>query len=115
MGGSMSPLHRCIDFCSRVLDVAYTVCVRGSFAAWGRGSRIARRARLVSPQLIAVGSGVSIGESAWLNAKDERADAKPTLRIGDGVYIGRFVQINAWRSVVIGDRALIADRVFISD
>lgn len=37
------------------------------------------------------------------------------LSIGDGAYIGRFVQINAWRSVTIGSNVLIADRVFISD
>jgi acetyltransferase-like isoleucine patch superfamily enzyme len=39
----------------------------------------------------------------------------PTLRIGDGSYIGRLVQINALRSVDIGENVLIADRVFISD
>jgi acetyltransferase-like isoleucine patch superfamily enzyme len=111
----MSPLHRFIDFCSRVLDGAYTVCVRGSFAAWGAGSRIGRSARLVSPQLIAVGRGVLIGRFAWLNAKDDRGDGQSTLEIGSGSYIGRFVQINAWRSVVIGEHAMIADRVFISD
>ena len=74
-----------------------------------------RGAKLDSPHLIAVGTGVSIGQYAWLNAKDDRSTGTPTLHIGDGAHIGRFVQINAWRSVNIGKRALIADRVFISD
>jgi acetyltransferase-like isoleucine patch superfamily enzyme len=50
-----------------------------------------------------------------LNAKDDRGDGSQTLIIGDGTYIGRLVQINAWRSVAIGSNVLIADRVFISD
>jgi acetyltransferase-like isoleucine patch superfamily enzyme len=50
-----------------------------------------------------------------VNAKDDRGDGAPTLRIGDGTYIGRFAQINAWRNVDIGDHVLRADRVFISD
>jgi len=46
---------------------------------------------------------------------DDRKDGMPTLRIGDGTYIGRFAHINAWRNVRIGRDVLIADRVFISD
>lgn len=56
-----------------------------------------------------------MGEHAWLNAKDDRRDGQPTLRIGDGSYIGHYCQINAWREVSIGKDVLIADRVFISD
>jgi acetyltransferase-like isoleucine patch superfamily enzyme len=89
--------------------------MRSHFAAWGPRSRLGRGAKLVEPQLIDVGGDVVLGEYAWLNAKDERRDRRPTLRIGDGTSIGRFAQINAWRSVTIGRNVLIADRVFISD
>jgi acetyltransferase-like isoleucine patch superfamily enzyme len=65
--------------------------------------------------LVHVGGDVVLGVYAWLNAKDDRCDRLPTLRIGDGTSIGRFAQINAWRSVTIGRNVLIADRVFISD
>lgn len=99
----------------RVANRAYTLAMRGSFAAWGSGSRLGRGARLVEPRLVCVGSRVTIGEQAWLNAKDDRGDGQPTLRIGDGTYIGRLVQINAWRQVEIGHDVLIADRVFIGD
>jgi acetyltransferase-like isoleucine patch superfamily enzyme len=108
-------LHTLMDIADRMLNQTHTMVVRGSFAAWGRGSRIGRGARLVAPHLVHVGSGVMVGEGAWLNAKDDRGDGAPTLHIGDGTYIGRLVQINAWRNVTIGRQVMIADRVFISD
>jgi acetyltransferase-like isoleucine patch superfamily enzyme len=62
-----------------------------------------------------VGSRVCIGEHVWLNAKDERKTMEPTLVIEDDAYIGSFVQINAWRRVLIGKQVLVGDRAFISD
>lgn len=97
------------------LDLFHTLIVRGSFAAWGSRSRIKRGAKLDNPHLIEVGSDVTIWECAWLNAKDDQAGNVPTLSIGDGTFIGRLVQINAWRRVRIDQNVLIADRVFISD
>jgi acetyltransferase-like isoleucine patch superfamily enzyme len=102
-------------FLGRLIDRINTIIVRGSFAAWGPRSRIGRGAKLIAPYLIRVGADVVMGEQVWLNAKDDRGNSKPTLSIGDGTYIGRFVQINAWRDVTIGNNVLIADRVFISD
>lgn len=99
----------------RVLSISFATAARSKFSAWGPRSQLGRGARLVGPELIQVGAGVFFGEQAWLNAKDERGDGKPTLRIGNSTHIGRFVQINAWRSVDIGTNVLIADRVFISD
>lgn len=99
----------------KVLTRCYTIVMRGSFAAWGPRSRLGRGAKLVGTQLVHVGGDVTIGEHAWLNAKDDRGDGMPTLRIGDGTYIGRFSQINAWQQVIIGNNALIADKVYISD
>src|SRR4029079_6376425 len=108
---SMSPLHRMLRLGQRLLDYAYVLCVRGSFASWGAGSRIGRGARLVGPHLVQVGSRVMLGPFLWLNAKDDRCDGTPTLRIGDDCYLGRFTQINAWRSVMICSDVLIGDRV----
>lgn len=99
----------------RALTLLYTLAVRGQFAGWGAGSRLGRGSRLVGAQFVRVGSRVHLGERTWLNAKDDRGDGQPTLSIGDGSYMGRFGQINAWRSVTIGRDVLIADRVFISD
>jgi acetyltransferase-like isoleucine patch superfamily enzyme len=110
-----NPIRMVLGAIDRAMTYAYTLAMRNSFAAWGARSRLGRHAKLVEPRLIHVGDGVSLGEGAWLNAKDERGDGKPTLRIGDATSIGRLVQINAWRSVTIGRSVLIADRVFISD
>jgi acetyltransferase-like isoleucine patch superfamily enzyme len=93
----------------------HTRLMRGRFASWGPGSQLEPPSKLVSPHLVSVGKGAHICEHAWLNAKDDRGDGKPTLRIGDSAYIGRFAHINAWRDVTIEDDVLIADRVFVSD
>jgi acetyltransferase-like isoleucine patch superfamily enzyme len=93
----------------------HTWRVRGRFARWGHRSRVEAPCKLVRPWLVRVGDQVHLGAHAWLNASDDRRDGQPTLHIGDGTYIGRFTQINAWRDVAIGRNVLIADRVFISD
>jgi acetyltransferase-like isoleucine patch superfamily enzyme len=104
-----------IDLFNRVFLRIYSYVISAQFHSWGDGSRIAGGAKIIGAGLIQVGCGVTIGEMAWLNAKDDRHSGKPTLTIGDGTYIGRLIQINAWRSVDIGNNVLIADRVFISD
>ena len=104
-----------LEYFGRFFDLIYTRLLCGSFGAWGARSRLGRGAKLVGSRLIHVGIDVTIGELAWLNAKDDRRDGLPTLDIKNGTYIGRLVQINAWRSVTIGRNVLIADRVFISD
>jgi acetyltransferase-like isoleucine patch superfamily enzyme len=97
------------------MTLCYTLAIGGQFGSCGRGFRIGRGARIFGGRFVHIGRDVTIGELAWVNAKDDRGDGAPTLRIGDGTYIGRFAQINAWRNVDIGDHVLIADRVFISD
>ncbi len=62
-----------------------------------------------------MGSNVHICDHAWLNANAESSDDSPTLVIGNGTYVGRFVQINAISNVTIEEKVLIADRVYISD
>lgn len=101
-------LHRLITLCC-------TLVLRKKFASWGRGSRLGRGTKLIGPEFIKIGAGVTIGEQSWLNAKSELNNGSHSLHIDDGTYIGRFSQINAWRSVYIGRHVLIADRVFISD
>jgi serine acetyltransferase len=111
----MNSLCAVLGSTDKAMTLLYTLAVRGQFASWGQGSRIGRGAKIFGAQFVHIGSGVIIGEQAWLNAKDDRGNGAATLHVADGAYIGRFVQINAWRNVVIGKDALIADRVFISD
>ena len=99
----------------RIIILLYTKIIRYQFGRWGAKSRIELHAKLDSPHLVYIANNVYICEHAWLNANDDRGDGAPTLMIAEGVYIGRFVQINAWQKVVIEKNVLIADRVFISD
>lgn len=85
------------------------------FEQWGQKSRLEYPCKLIEPYLVAVGDHVYICSHAWLNAKDDRGDGKPTLSIGDRTYIGRMVHINAWQDVAIGADVLIGDRVTILD
>jgi acetyltransferase-like isoleucine patch superfamily enzyme len=112
---AMNSFCAVLGLIDRAMTLCYTLVRRNQFASWGRGSRIGRGAKIVGPQLVHIGNGVTIGEQVWMNAKDDRRDGAPTLHIGDGTYIGRFVQINAWRNVAIGNDVLVADRVLISD
>lgn len=100
---------------ARLVRRLHVSLIRGRFGAFGNGSIVEPPATLVRPDLVHLGAGVWVREHAWLNAKDDLGDGHPTLKIGDGTYIGRFCQINAWQHVTIGKNVLIADRVFISD
>jgi len=111
----MGNSHRCWDLYEAARRRLYTWVMRRRFAAWGEQSLLEPSARLRSPHLVEVGRDVYLCENLWLNAHDDGAQGTPTLRIGDGCYIGRSGQINAWREVVIESHVLIADRVFISD
>jgi acetyltransferase-like isoleucine patch superfamily enzyme len=110
------PRHE--DWLDRLRSVQvrlHTELQRHRFAQWGPRSRLEYPSKLMSPHLVSVGNHVYICADAWLNAKDDRGDGAPTLEIGSGSYIGRFVHINAWRQVKLEARVLVADRVFISD
>lgn len=93
----------------------YTWIIKKQFWTWGQNSWLEPPAKISEHSLIHVGKNVHLCSHLWLNANDDRGTREPTLIIGDGTYIGRFVQINAWRKVIIEDHVLIADRVFISD
>ena len=104
-------IQRLYDIVGHFARFSYTRVRAPAFAEWGASSQLGFGAKLVRPDLISVGSGVTVGDQVWLNARDDRRDASPTLIIGDNTYIGRLVQVNAWRAVRIGRGVLIADRV----
>ena len=93
----------------------HTWALKGQFGKWEGGSRLEPPCNLSGASLIHIGERVQLGSHSWLNAKDDRGSGRPTLTIGGGTHVGRFVQINAWREVVIEEDVLIADRVFITD
>lgn len=84
------------------------------FGSCGRKAQIDYPATINCPWALHIGEKVWIREHAWLNCQDLNQSGR-RLVIGNGTYVGRFVHINAYSSVVIEPSVLISDRVFISD
>jgi acetyltransferase-like isoleucine patch superfamily enzyme len=100
---------------ARVYRRFYSLLMKSKVYSWGENSRVWNPITIIGGQGISIGERVIIREHTWLNAKSSRLDGRPSLIIGDGVYIGRFAQINAWSDVEIESDVLIGDRVYISD
>jgi acetyltransferase-like isoleucine patch superfamily enzyme len=92
----------------------YSFYVKLFFNKCGKNLKLGFPSTINNPHLIEIGNGVQIREHSWLNCEDLGL-RKPTLTIGDGTYIGRFLHLNAKKSVIIEEKVLIADRVFITD
>jgi len=84
------------------------------WGSYGDGSWIVPPARIDGPEYIHVGAGVVIHEHVWLTAAAGPGPT-PSLRIGDGASINRFVNIVCFESVTIGKDVLVADGAYISD
>jgi len=104
----------CESFLS-LMTILYTLIQKLRLGSLGKGSRIHPHVFFKSPYGIDIGNNVVIMGNAWLNTKGRQKNGKPSLFIGDRTYIGRNVQINAWKDVVIEPDVLIGDRVLISD
>ena len=84
------------------------------FAAFGLCSELGVPVvSVVNPGGISIGAFVKIGTHAVLEALVPERGV--TLRIADGAYVGHFSRITAVGEVVIGEEAMIADRVYLSD
>ena len=85
-----------------------------AFAAFGPYSELGQpTVSIENPAGIHVGAFVKIGAFAVLEALVPERGV--TVRIGDGAYIGNFSRITAVGEVVIGEEAMLADRVYVSD
>lgn len=62
-----------------------------------------------------IGSKTIINYKSWIEARPLTGEEKAEIHIGDGCYIGHFNEIYATKSIVIEDKVLTADRVYISD
>jgi len=93
----------------------FGIVYRPSFIYFGKKARIARPMKIEGAQNISIGSGSIINTNAWLGALPLMEGVEPRLVIGAVTYIGRNAHIIAIKHVNIGDKVLIADRVYISD
>ena len=77
------------------------------------GFRIYNVCVINNPDQIKIGKNVNISSGSKINCQSSKR--KYALKIGNFCKIGRDVQINAYKNVVIKSNVLIADRVHISD
>jgi len=77
------------------------------------GLRVHKGCSLYGLGSMLLGKEVTIGRDCIINCSC--SSAGKSLVIGDGTYIGRLAQINAYKSVTIEGKVLISDRVYISD
>ena len=92
-----------------------TLFYKYRFRKFGSNSVVRFGCILNSPNNIEIGKNVYINKYVWLNSNDWRKDGRASLIVGDGTYIGRFSQINAFQDVVIENNVLIADNVYFGD
>lgn len=80
----------------------------------GRNFHIEYPATIYAPKFINIGKNAHIRAHVWFNCTAKETD-DPVLKIGNNVYIGRFVQISAKELVVIQDHVMLSDRVYVGD
>lgn len=68
---------------------------------------------LVNPSGISIGTFVSIGSSAVIEALVPERGV--SVSIHDGAYIGHGLRLTAVNEVVIGEEAMLADHCYVSD
>ena len=99
-------------------SIIWNSIFRWDFYGFGTKITILRPMRIQGAKWISVGSNVTILNSVWLlalNPENKRRVETPILSIGEGTSIGHFAHIVAIKSVKIGSKVLVADRVYISD
>ena len=107
--GGMLASYGVVGLLSLALDVVRT---RLAF----QGSRLLRRPfYLRGRRWIVLGKNFSCGRGLRMDALGDSSTTHPLIRIGSDVSMNDYVHIGAVESVSIGDRVLIASKVFISD
>lgn len=82
------------------------------FAKIGKRSRIIKPIQLDEVSSVILEDGVYISEGAWIMGNSNKSK---TLEIGSYTTIGHYFHIVAKQSICIGEKVLIADKVFITD
>jgi lipopolysaccharide O-acetyltransferase len=107
--GTMLARYGWMGLASLAIDVFWT---RVRFP----GARVIRRpAYIRGVRWIALGERFTCGRGLRMDALGYPSTQGPLIRIGSDVALNDYVHIGAACSVSIGDRVLIASKVFISD
>jgi acetyltransferase-like isoleucine patch superfamily enzyme len=83
----------------------------------GERSYIRRPFTLLFPELLEIGNDTNIYSDAYITPLREYAGIKyrPTMAIGNGVYIGRHAYFVSIDSITIGDGCVLSEYVYITD
>jgi serine acetyltransferase len=83
----------------------------------GAGVQVKRPFRISAPSHITVGEQTEIGAHALITPITAYASERfsPSIEIGSGVYIGPHLYLAAIGRVVIGDRCVLSEHVYIND
>lgn len=85
------------------------------FGSFGKRVRFERPLHIVGARFIHIEDGADIQNGGYFNCTPVAGGAAPELRFGRGTHVGHHAHIVCASSVTIGERALLADRVFIAD
>lgn len=94
--------------------LAWRLLGRPFFGRFGRRVRIVWPLRIIGARHMHLADDVTLQVGAYVLVRPGSADA-PGLVVGRGTLIGHHAHIVATRRVEIGEKVLIADRVYLSD
>lgn len=86
-----------------------------------RINKLGYRSVIINPLILRGGDGIFIGSrtivhpKSWIEANPLTGEEKAEIHIGNGCSIGHFNEIYSTKSIIIEDKVLTADRVYISD
>lgn len=89
--------------------------INKKFCKVGKGTIICKPLRVQGGRNIHVGKDVQIKQRCWLAALPLTGEHEAQLIISDGAVIGDYNHIFATRSIVIEEKVLTANHVYISD
>ncbi len=94
--------------------LTYRLVLFPFFRELGRGARVIWPLRIVGSRYIRLARGVTLQYGAYIAVLKVRPEP-PVLDIGSGTQIGNFCHLICTKRVEIGEKVLIADRVYIAD
>jgi acetyltransferase-like isoleucine patch superfamily enzyme len=95
--------------------LAYRVLARPFFGRFGRDVRVVWPLRIVGAKHCEFADGVTLQYGAYVAVLPSPQSPAPVLRFGAGTMVGNFAHLICTRRIEIGEKVLIADRVYISD
>jgi acetyltransferase-like isoleucine patch superfamily enzyme len=99
----------------KLYSIIFRILFKYKFASFGTNSKIVYPLKIEGHKNIQIGNYVRIGYKTWISALPLTSEPKVSLVIGDNTCIGNFNHIICTKSIHIGKKVLIADKVYISD